>query len=430
MCFEVGIITCGPNEALIVSGVCQSKDGSLTVGGRVIVFPGFQTLQRINLSTMTLHVNTPKVYTSRGVALSVVGTAQVKINGSSEEMIRYAAEQFGSKNHDELTEICRLTMEGHQRAIIGQMTVEQIIRDRNKFSEKVFETASVDFHNMGISVLSYTIKDIKDSEEYLDSLGMGRTAEVKKDATIGEAEAKRDATIAAAQAEEQRMAAKLINDAEIAKSKRDFELKKATYDVEVNTAKAEAELAYALQAAKVQARIREEEMQVKVVERQQEIKIQEQEIVRKERELDSKVKKPAEAEKFKLEKMAEADRQEKILRAEAQAESVALKGEAEAYAVEIKAKAEAEQMIKKAEAFNQYKEAAMLDMMMKVMPQVAAEVSGPISQVKKITMVSTGDGPVGASRLTGEVMEIMSSLPETVKNMTGVDITSRMINTR
>ena len=96
-------------------------------------------------------------------------------------------------------------MEGHQRAIIGQMTVEQIIRDRNKFSEKVFETASVDFHNMGISVLSYTIKDIKDSEEYLDSLGMGRTAEVKKDATIGEAEARRDATIAAAQAEEQRL---------------------------------------------------------------------------------------------------------------------------------------------------------------------------------------------------------------------------------
>merc|ERR1719312_1800075 len=124
--------------------------------------------------------------------------------------------------------------------------------------------------------------------------------------------------------------------------------------------------------------------------------------------------------------MAEADRQEKILKAEAQAESIALKGEAEAYAVEMKAKAEAEQMVKKAEAFNQYKEAAMLDMMMKVMPQVAAEVSGPISQVKKITMVSTGDGPVGASRVTGEVMEIMSSLPDTVKNMTGVDITQKM----
>merc|ERR1712029_888314 len=309
--------------------------------------------------------------------------------------------------------------EGHQRAIIGQMTVEQIIRDRKTFSEKVFETASVDFHNMGISVLSYTIKDISDDEHYLDVLGQGRTAEVKRDAKIGEAEAKKESTIAAAYAEEQRMAAKLINDTEIAKSKRDFELKKATYDVEVNTAKAEAELAYALQEANVRARIMEEEMQVKVVERQQEIKIQEQEIIRRERLLDSTVKKPAEAAK-----------REKILRAEAQAEAIALKGEAEAFATEAKAKAEAEQMIKKAEAFKEYKEAALLEMMMKVMPQVAAEIGGPISQTKKITMVSTGDGPVGASKMTGEVMEIMASLPDTVKAMTGVDITQKMLTSK
>ena len=183
---------------------------------------------------MTLNVNTPKVYTSQGVALSIVGTAQVKINGSSEDMLRYAAEQFGSKTQEDLIKICRLTMEGHQRAIIGQMTVEQIIRDRKTFSDKVFETASLDFHNMGISVLSYTIKDIGDDESYLDALGLGRTAEVKRDATIGEAEAKKESTIAAAHAEEQRMAAKLVNDTEIAKSKRDFELKKAAYDTEVD----------------------------------------------------------------------------------------------------------------------------------------------------------------------------------------------------
>merc|ERR1712029_132260 len=292
------------------------------------------------------------------------------------------------------------------------------------FSEKVFETASVDFHNMGISVLSYTIKDISDDEHYLDVLGQGRTAEVKRDAKIGEAEAKKESTIAAAYAEEQRMAAKLINDTEIAKSKRDFELKKATYDVEVNTAKAEAELAYALQEANVRARIMEEEMQVKVVERQQEIKIQEQEIIRRERLLDSTVKKPAEAEKYQIEKIAEAAKREKILRAEAQAEAIALKGEAEAFATEAK------QMIKKAEAFKEYKEAALLEMMMKVMPQVAAEIGGPISQTKKITMVSTGDGPVGASKMTGEVMEIMASLPDTVKAMTGVDITQKMLTAK
>ena len=246
------------------------------------------------------------------------------------------------------------------------MTVEEIYRDRKTFAERVFETASRNLCEMGISVISYTLKDIRDEVGYLAALGQAQTAAVKKDAIIGEAEAKRDATIAESLAEEQKMEATLANDTEIEQSKRDFELKKAAYDTEVNTAKAEAEMAYALQAAKVQAKIKEEEMQVKVVERQQNIAIQEQEIMRREKELDSKIRKPAEAEKFKLEKLAEAERLRIVLEAEAEAEAVALKGEAEAFAIEAKAKAEAEQMNKKAEAFKEYKEAAMIDMMLKV----------------------------------------------------------------
>merc|ERR1712106_987430 len=175
-----------------------------------------------------------------------------------------------------------------------------------------------------------------------------------------------------------------------------------------NAAKAEAEMAYALQAAKVQAKIKEEEMQVKVIERQQNINIQEQEIMRREKELDSKVRKPAEAEKFRLETIAEAEKQRIILEAEA--------------------KAEAEQMAKKADAWKEYKEAALVDMMLKVLPQVAAEISGPLSNTKKITMVSTGDGPIGASKITNEVLDIMASLPATVKQMTGVDISQKLAN--
>jgi len=426
MCFDIGIAVCGPNEALVISGMFQGGKPTFINGGRAIVCPCIQTVQRIPLNTMTLEVQSPRVYTSQGVPISVVGTAQVKINGSNEEMLAYAAEQFGGKPVEEILQICLETMEGHQRAIMGNMTVEEIYRDRKTFSKKVFEVASVDLHNMGISVISYTLKDVRDEVGYLASLGQARTAQVKRDALIGEAEARRDATIAEAKAEEQRMEAKLGNDTEIARSKRDFELKKASYDTEVNTAKAEAEMAYSLQAAKVQAKIKEEEMQVKVVERQQNIHIQEQEIMRRERELDSKVRKPAEAEKFKLEKLAEAEKQKIILEAEADAEAKALKGEAEAYAIEVKAKAEAEQMAKKADAWKEYKEAALVDMMLKVLPQVAAEVSAPLSQANKITMVSNGDGPIGASRVTGEVLEIMGSLPEVVKKMTGVDITKRM----
>jgi flotillin len=426
MCFDIGVVVCGPNEALVISGMFQGGKPTFITGGRAIVCPCIQTVQRITLNTMTLSIFTERVYTSQGVPISVIGTAQVKINGSNREMLEAAAEQFGGKSEEDIKEICLATLEGHQRAIMGNMSVEEIYRDRQTFSTKVFDVASGDLVNMGIMVISYTLKDIRDDVGYLASLGQARTAQVKRDALIGEAEARRDAGIAEATAEEQRMEAKLHNDIDIAKSKRDYELNKANYDTQVNTAKAEAELAYSLQAAIVQARIKEEEMQVKVVEREQNIRIQEQEILRKEKELDSKVRKPAEAEKYRLEKIAEADKMRIVLEAEALAEAKALKGDAEAYAIEALAKAEAEQMAKKADAWKEYKEAAMVDMMLKVLPQIAAEVSGPISQVNKITMVNSGDGPIGASRLTGEILDIMGSLPDTVEKMTGVSISKKL----
>jgi len=426
MCFDIGVVVCGPNEALVISGMFQGGKPTFITGGRAIVCPCIQTVNRITLNAITLSIFTERVYTSQGVPISVVGTAQVKINGSNREMLEAAAEQFGGKSEDDIKEICLATLEGHQRAIMGNMSVEEIYRDRQTFSTKVFDVASQDLFNMGIMVISYTLKDIRDDVGYLASLGQARTAQVKRDALIGEAEARRDAGIAEAHAEEQRMEAKLKNDIEIAKAKMDFELNKANYDTEVNTAKADAELAYSLQAAKVQARIKSEEMQVKVVEREQNIKIQEQEIMRKEKELDSKIKKPAEAEKYRLETLAEATKQQIVLQAQAEAEAKALKGDAEAYAIEELAKAEAEQMAKKADAWAEYKEAAMVEMMLKVLPQVAAEVSAPISQTKKITMVSSGDGPVGASKMTGEILDVMGSLPDVVEKMTGVSIAKKL----
>lgn len=416
-----GFVTCGPNEALVVSGCCYSKP-LLVPGGRAFVWPTLQKCQRISLNTMTLQVESPTVYTSQGVPISVTGIAQVKIQGQNEEMLLAACEQFLGKNENEIQNIALVTLEGHQRAIMGSMTVEEIYKDRKKFSKNVFEVASSDLVNMGITVVSYTLKDIRDEEGYLQSLGMARTAEVKRDARIGEAEARADAKIKEAMAEQQRMAALYLNNTEIAKAQRDFELKKAAYDVEVQTKKAEAELAYQLQAAKTKQRIKEEQMQIKVVERTQEISVQEQEMQRRERELDATVRRPAEAEKFRLEKIAEANRNRVILEAEAEAEAIRLKGAAEAFAIEAKAKADAEQMAKKAEAWKEYKEAAMIDMLLDTLPKVAAEVAAPLSQAKKITMVSSGSGDIGAAKLTGEVLTIVTKVPDLVKSITGVDI--------
>merc|ERR1711935_700613 len=182
-------------------------------------------------------------------------------------------------------------------------------------------------------------------------------------------------------------------------------------------------------AAKTKQRIKDEQMQIKVVERTQEILVQEQEIMRRERELDSTVRRPAEAEKFRCEKLAEATRNRMIMEAEADAEAEILRGEAEAFAIETKAKAEAEKMAKKADAWKEYKEAAILDMMLDAMPKIAAEIAAPLSQAKRITMVTDGSSEIGAAKLTNEVLQIMANVPNSVKNMTGVDITQILSRT-
>uniref|UniRef100_A0A8I3MX11 Flotillin n=1 Tax=Canis lupus familiaris TaxID=9615 RepID=A0A8I3MX11_CANLF len=365
---------------------------------------------------------------------------EVKIQGQNKEMLAAACQMFLGKTEAEIAHIALETLEGHQRAIMAHMTVEEIYKDRQKFSEQVFKVASSDLVNMGISVVSYTLKDIHDDQDYLHSLGKARTAQVQKDARIGEAEAKRDAGIREAKAKQEKVSAQYLSEIEMAKAQRDYELKKAAYDIEVNTRRAQADLAYQLQVAKTKQQIEEQRVQVQVVERAQQVAVQEQEIARREKELEARVRKPAEAERYKLERLAEAEkacllpflspsllflsvhRSQLIMQAEAEAESVRMRGEAEAFAIGARARAEAEQMAKKAEAFQLYQEAAQLDMLLEKLPQVAEEISGPLTSANKITLVSSGGGAMGAAKVTGEVLDILSRLPESVERLTGVSI--------
>nr|KAF6461903.1 flotillin 1 [Molossus molossus] len=268
--------TCGPNEAMVVSGFCRSPP-VMVAGGRVFVLPCIQQIQRISLNTLTLNVKSEKVYTRHGVPISVTGIAQVKIQGQNKEMLAAACQMFLGKTEAEIAQIALETLEGHQRAIMAHMTVEEIYKDRQKFSEQVFKVASSDLVNMGISVVSYTLKDIHDDQDYLHSLGKARTAQVQKDARIGEAEAKRDAGIREAKAKQEKVSAQYLSEIEMAKAQRDYELKKATYDIEVNTRRAQADLAYQLQVAKTKQQIEEQRVQVQVVERAQQVAVQEQE---------------------------------------------------------------------------------------------------------------------------------------------------------
>jgi len=421
----MGFETCGPNEAMVVSGCFHSRP-VMVPGGSIWVWPFVQQLQRISLNTMTLQIHSTEVCTAEGVPISCIGVAQVKIQGQSQEMLAAACMQFLGKAETDIRKIALETLEGHQRAIMGTMTVEEIYQDRKKFAKNVFEVASSDLVQMGITVVSYTLKDIKDKEGYLAALGKSRIAQVHRDAKIGEAKAKRDAGIKEAVANQERLKVRFQKDTEIAEAKRDYELKKAAYDIEVETRKAESEMAYQQQAAISKQSIKEAEMQVIIEERTKEIEVQTQEIMRREKELEAQVKKPAEAEKYRLETIAAAERNKVILEAEARAEAIKIRGEAHAFAIEAKAKAEAEQMVKKADAWKDYQEAAMVDMLLQTLPKIAAEVAAPLTKAKKITMISSGEGDVGAAKLTGEVIDVIAKLPEMIQGLTGIDISKVM----
>ncbi|RUS87541.1 hypothetical protein EGW08_004717, partial [Elysia chlorotica] len=423
---SMGFETCGPNEVMVVSGCCHSESVFIP-GGRVFVWPGIQRLQRLSLNTMTLTIESPNVYTQLGVAISVTGIAQVKVQGSNDKLLKAACELFLGKSEREIQKVAQETLEGHQRAIMGCMTVEEIYKDRKKFSKAVFEVASSDLVNMGIYVVSYTLKDIRDEEHYLKSLGMARTAQVKCEARKGEAEALKDSGIKVvsapcllSQAEQCRFYGSLL-----LVVRRCSGFKKDPIPLTLHNPQTKR----IVNAAKTKQRIREENMQVTVIERAQQIQVQDQEITRRERELDSQVKKPAEAEKFRLEKYAEANRMRVIMEAEAEAEAIKLKGEAEAFAIEARAKAEAEQMAKKADAWKDYQDAAMVDMVLETLPKIAAEIAAPLTNARKVTMVSSGKGDVGALKLTNEVMGIMEKLPKVVENLTGINISKSMKTT-
>jgi len=368
---------------------------------------------------MTLNPVCDNVETKQGVPLTVTGVAQVKIM-KNPELLQIAAEQFLGKKEDEIVDTILQTLEGHLRAILGTLTVEEVYKDRDQFATLVREIAAPDVGRMGIEILSFTIKDVYDNVEYLASLGKTQTAVVKRDAEIGVAQANRDAGIREAECEKSAMDIKYSTDTKIEDNSRGFKLQKANFDSEVNTAKAEAQLAYELQAAKIQQRIRNEEIQIQVVERRKQIEIEEQEIKRKEKELISTVRLPAEAEAYKVQTVAEGMRTKTVEAARADGEKIRLIGAAEAKAVEAVGRAEAESMRMKASAYKQYGDAAIMSLVLEALPQIAAEVAAPLAKTDEIVLIG------GSDRTTEELSKLIGSLPPAIQALTGVDLTGAL----
>jgi len=378
-------------------------------------------VQKMSLEVMTLNPVCDNVETKQGVPLTVTGVAQVKIM-KNPELLGIAAEQFLGKREEEITDTILQTLEGHLRAILGTLTVEEVYKDRDQFANLVREIAAPDVGRMGIEILSFTIKDVYDNVDYLASLGKTQTAVVKRDAEIGVAQANRDAGIREAECEKSAMDIKYSTDTKIEDNSRGFKMQKANFDTEVNTAKAEAQMAYELQAAKIQQRIRNEEIQIQVVERRKQIEIEEQEIKRKEKELISTVRLPAEAEAYKVQTVAEGNRTKTVEAARADGEKIRLIGGAEAKAVEAVGRAEAESMRMKASAYKQYGDAAIMSLVLEALPQIAAEVAAPLAKTDEIVLIG------GSDRTTDEINKLVGTLPPAIQALSGVDITGVIRN--
>ncbi len=432
----------GPNMVMVISGRryrIKTSEGRVEEvgfrirrGGGAFILPLVEKVDLLSLEIMTLDITTPEVYTKPGVPIIVDGVAQVKIGGD-EQSIRTASEQFLGKTPEQIKDIALQTVEGHLRAIIGTMTVEDIYKNRDQFASSVQEVAVSDLANMGVKIVSFTMKDIRDSHGYLEALGKPRTAEVKRDALIAQAEADRDATIRSAQARQAGEAAKFAAETQIADSQKSYLLQKASFDRQTNEAKAQADLAYDLQRFKTNQALKKEEVQVAVVEKEQQVIVQEREILRREKELEATVKRQADAERYRVQTEAEATRfkyeaeargQAEAQKAKglAQAEVVKATGTAEADVIALKGTAEAEAMARKASSWKEYNQAAVTQLILQALPEIAKAIAEPLGKTEKITIVSTGGDGAGASKLTGDVAKIMAQLPPIVENLAGMDL--------
>jgi flotillin len=434
----------GPNEVLVISGRrrhVREADGSvstvgfrITKGGGAFVWPLVEKYDILSLELMTIDVKTPEVYTLTGVPIIVDGVAQTKVKGD-DVSISTAAEQFLSMRQEQIMNIATQTLEGHLRAIVGTMTVEDIYKNRDAFAQSVQEVAAGDLANMGLTIVSFTLRDIRDNQGYLDALGKPRTAQVKRDAIIAQAEADRDAVIKSAQANQAGQEAKLAADAKVAEANRDYQMKVADYTAAVNLKKAEADLAYDLQRNKTNQSVKAEEIEIMVVEKQKMIEVQEKEILRRQKELEATVNRPADAERYRVQALAEAEKFKRQTEAagEAEAKRQVGKGEAEANKSRGLAEAEvilaqgtstAEAMQKKADAWRAYNEAAVVQIFLENAPNLARAIAEPLAKTEKIVIVSTGgDGAgAGASKVTRDVANVMAQLPEVVKALSGFDL--------
>jgi flotillin len=450
----------GPNQALIVYGFGGTR---IVQGGGAVILPVVQNARELSLELMSFDVApTQDLYTNQGVAVNVEAVAQIKIK-SDPASIRTAAEQFLTKPPEAREALIRLVMEGHLRGIVGQLTVESLVKEPEMVADRVRTNVASDMDKMGLEVVSFTIREVRDKNEYIANMGKPDIALIRRQADIAAAEADRDtaikraqamreAAIAQAAADQERVIAQTASQTKQAEAVRDLDLKKAQYEATVKAQQAQTDKAYDIQANVMQQQVIAEQVRVQRVEKEEQVKVQEAEILRREKELVATVLRQAEIEKQRIETLAAAERQRLTLEAQGRAEAekargfaeaeinrakgqaeadvIRTRGTAEAEIIRAKGDSEAEAMTVKADAYSGYNQAAILDRLLGAMPELARAMSEPLSKVDKITIVSTGgDGAgIGTSQMVNDIARMIAQAPALFEGLTGMKVSDLMTN--
>ncbi|MGB7585881.1 MAG: SPFH domain-containing protein [Terriglobales bacterium] len=428
----------GPHEALVVYGFRGTR---VVKGHGTVIFPMVENCRGLSLELMSFDVAPQQdLYTKQGVAVTVEAVAQIKVKSDTESILT-ASEQFLTKSPQEREGLIRLVMEGHLRGIIGQLTVEEIVKQPEMVSDRMRSTCAGDMSKMGLEVISFTIKEVRDKNEYITNMGRPDVARIKRDADVAAAEADRDTAIkralasresavAKAQADQETVLAQTVSLAKQAEATRDLEVKKAQFLEVTKRQQAQADKAYDIQTNIMQQQVVAEQVKVQQVEKEQQVKVQEAEINRREKELIATVLKQAEIERQRIETLAAAEKQRLIAEAEGHASSIRAQGEAEAEIIFKKGESEAKAMSVKAEAYQEYNQAAVIDKLFSTMPEMVRALASPLANIDKITVVSTGNGDAsGMNKITGDIAKMAAQVPalfETLSGMSMSDLLSKV----
>jgi flotillin len=418
----------GPHEALVVYG---SRKTRIIQGGGTMILPVVETWRLLSLELMSFDVAPQQdLYTKQGVAVTVEAVAQIKIK-SDPESIQTSAEQFLTKTAQEREALIRLVMEGHLRGIIGQLTVEELVKQPEMVGDRMRSTCADDMSKMGLAVISFTIKEVRDKNEYITNMGKPDIAHVKRDADVATAEAERDtaikraeamraAAVARAQADQERVLAETLSQTAQAEANRNLEVNKASYLETIQKQKASADKAYELQTNVMQQQVIAEQVKIERIQKEAQIAVQDAEIQRRERELIATVLKQAEVERKRIETLAEAEKQRLMFEAEGHAASTRSTGEAEAEIIFRKGEAEARAMNVKAAAYQEYNQAAVVDRLLANMPELVRALASPLANVDKITIISTGGDTAGMNKITGDIAAMAAQVPALFETLSGM----------